>query len=130
MRPTTSPTSPPCAAGRALVAVLDIGWGACLTAAGATAGYLVAQRFSWLLSGISRRMHRRDDRESEDGRRDRVEMGEGAAHRLGEGGGKLRRQACSGLVEMKEGEAGIGPQDLVAGNGERAIRQIADQNAC
>jgi uncharacterized membrane protein len=29
-----------------LVAILDIGWGACLTAAGATAGYAVAQRIS------------------------------------------------------------------------------------
>jgi uncharacterized membrane protein len=29
-----------------LVAILDIGWGACLTALGATAAYLVAQRLS------------------------------------------------------------------------------------
>ena len=29
-----------------LVAILDIGWGACLTAAGAAAGYVVAQRIS------------------------------------------------------------------------------------
>ena len=29
-----------------VVAALDMGWGACLTAAGATAGYLVAQRLS------------------------------------------------------------------------------------
>lgn len=29
-----------------VVAVLDMGWGACLTAAGASAGYLAAQRLS------------------------------------------------------------------------------------